>query len=190
MGKIRYSGGNDGGGSFTPYPEGTYDFEITEVEVVPAKSSDKSDQLKLKTVILGGEKDGKQFTRWVSLSEKSAWVVERLLEATGCPRQQAGEDKNGKPVFEFDENDLIGLRYTADLKIREWNGKAQNQSDNDRPYEEPAPVGKKASAPARASAPAAKAPAKAAPQEEPQEEEEPDPVPTPAPASRFRRPSA
>lgn len=186
MGKIRYSNDNSGGGNFTPYPPGTYDFEITEVSVVPAKSADKSDQLKLTTVILGGEKDGKKLSRWLSLSSKSAWVIDRLLNATDCPRQQVGEDKDGKPTYEFDENDLIGLRYTADVTIREWNGKEQNNVENDRQYAEPAPVGKKAAPKAAAPAPARQA----APTQEEAPEEEPDVAPTPAPASRFRRPSA
>jgi hypothetical protein len=199
---IRY---NQSENTFTPHPDGTYDLEIESAEQTTSKNG--NEQLKVLFLILGGERDGKKLTQWYSLTPQSAWKIDALTEATGCPREQVGEDEKGKPIFSFEESELVGLKLTADVYSEEYNGKTNNRMKNERAYTEPAPVGKKA-APKLASVQATKpAPAKVAPKaaaktplqeveeldagidDDPEEEEE-EAEATPPPASRFKRPAS
>jgi len=140
---------------FTVYEPGRYDFRIEDVEQNTSKNGNP--QLVMKSVIVGGPSDGKKFTSWWSLVEKAQWRLNQLIEATGCPHQVVGEDGEGNPLVEFEESDLIGLTFSADVVIDNYQNKKNNKLENLYPTEddsEPeAPVEEKKAATTAAETP-------------------------------------
>jgi len=147
----------DNRGEWKPLPEGTYDFQILEVE---EKTSSKGNpQLYISTEVVGGEFSGKKCGMYFAATENATWRIVQLLEATGVAFEQAGTD------LDFDENDLIGSYFQANAGIREYNGKKNNDfskfepsSLSAGPADEPAEEEEEAPAPPAKVAKAAPAP--------------------------------
>lgn len=145
-------------GEWKPLPEGTYDFQILEVE---EKTSSKGNpQLYISTEVVGGEFSGKKAGMYFAATENATWRIVQLLDATGVTYDLQGTD------LDFDENDLIGAYFQANAGIREYNGKKNNDFSKfepsalsagsaDEPADEPEPE----LAPAKAATKAAPAPA-------------------------------
>lgn len=135
---IRFN--NSKNADFTPYDAGTYDLQIESVEQGASKNGNP--QLTVKCRFVGGKYDGKQITSWYSLLEQSQWKLSVLVEATGCPHTVVGHGPSGDPLVEFDEADLVGRIFTADVTISEYNGRKNNRIDKERvsdlaPQDEP-----------------------------------------------------
>jgi hypothetical protein len=166
---------SQGSGDFTPLPEGTYDFIIDQIE--EGTNSKNNPQLKVTMLVKGGAHDGKKLLNWYSLLPQSLWAVYNLVEALGVEMSETGEeDKEGKPIYDFDTDDLIGCIVTYIVGQRTWNDKVNNTFSD--------PVLSKLDPyhPDNAQAGQEAAPAP-----------EPKPEPTPAakpPAARRRRPTA
>lgn len=130
MARIPYSAG-DGGNTYQPLPQGTYDFRINEV--VQGTSRNGNQQLQLKMEIIDGPYTGKKVSNWYSLLPQSTWKLDALLEALGIEREDTGQvDANGKPIRVFDDEWLIGRCIQYDVKQREYNGKTNNDFQNER----------------------------------------------------------
>lgn len=119
------------GGGFQTYDAGTYDFKIENVQQGTSKTGNP--QLTVKLRFVGGKYDDKQMTAWYSLTPQSMWKMQALVEASGCHHTVIGEDAEGKPTIEFDEADLVGLVFAADVTIEEYQGKKNNRLNNERP---------------------------------------------------------
>ena len=159
---IRFT--NAPGTGFQIYDEGVYTFQIEKVEQGTSKNNNP--QLTVKTRIVGGRYDGKPMTMWYSLVEAAAWKLTKLVEATGCDHTVVGHDAKGQPIIEFDEENLVGLTFEADVTIEQYNGKDTNRVNNERMSGDDAldpPAASTAPAPQAAAAQPAAAPA-AAPQ--------------------------
>jgi len=144
---IRYTNASS---LFEVYPAGIYSFEIMEVEQGASKKGNP--QLKVVTEIIDGPHAGKKFTTWYSLLPQALFRLNMLIEASRVPHNVVGEDEKGNPQIEFDENDLVGLRFTAELTVEKYEGKDQNRIGNETVYaddepEEEAPPAPKAAAP-------------------------------------------
>lgn len=159
---IRYSNKPN---NFSPLPVGTYDLRIESVAVKP---KNENDQLVVKAVVVGGPSDGRSVTDWFTLSEAAMWRVGNLVEATGVAATVVGEDAQGNPAYEFDENDLVGLCYRVDVTIREYTKDGQKRQTNDFKNFAPSDVNGGAE----------------------EEEPEPEPAPAPAPVQRRQPPQA
>lgn len=149
--------------TFNPYEPGVYDLRI--VDVKQGTSKNLNPQLTVKCEFAGGKNDGKQITVWYSLTENSLWKLSALVQATGCPHVVVGTDAKGNPVVEFEELDLVGRYFEADITVEEYNGKMNNRVNKERPSalqaEDEVEEAEAAPEPAPAPAPAPKA---AAPQ--------------------------
>lgn len=128
MARVRYSAGD--GNNYQPLPEGTYDFRIEEV--VQGNSKNGNPQLQLKMEVIDGPYTGKKISNWYSLLPQSGWKLDALLDALEIEKEDTGEvDENGKPVLDFDTDWLIGRCVAYDVKHREWNGKINNDFQNE-----------------------------------------------------------
>jgi len=140
---IRFNNSSTG---FEVYEAGTYDFHIDSVTQGNSKSGNP--QLTVKSKFVGGKYDGKTFTTWYSLLEQSGWKLAALVQATGCPHTVVGHDAKGNPNVEFDENDLVGCYYTADVTTEKYNNQDNNRLAKERACESveeapaPAPAAK------------------------------------------------
>jgi hypothetical protein len=152
--KIRFVAG-EGGGAFTPYPEGTYDLQIQGV--VQGASKAGNAQLKLSCEIATPDtQQGSKVTIWYSLLPQSGWKLRMLLDATGVPYDITGEtDESGNEVLEFDPEELELRYFRVECSTRKHDGKVYNDWKN----EEASPLGQEAT-PAEAPKTVAKAPMK------------------------------
>ncbi len=160
MAKIRVEV-TEGNGGWTPVPDGTYDWLITEVKQGNAASGTGS----IGTVceVERGPSQGKKATFWFYLTKKAGFRLRKLLEATGTPFVAAEKTEEGENL-EFDTDDLLNRSFTAVVKIEEYEGKLSNKLV--KFVNEPSSSGAKAAPPAQpaTSAPkAAAAPPRGAP---------------------------
>lgn len=124
------------GGEWQPLPDAPYLFQIDEVELDTSKAGNQ--QLKISAHVEGGEYDQKKVTIWRVLTPKSGWKIELLLEATGAEftKEESGETnpETGKPLYDydFDTDDLVGRSFVADVSTREYQGKVNNDFNNER----------------------------------------------------------
>lgn len=129
MAKIPYSAGD--AGSFQPLPEGTYDFRINETVVGNSRAGNP--QLQLKMEVLDGPHTGKKVSCWYSLLPQSGWKLDALLKALHIDREDTGQvDGSGNPILEFDDEWLINRCVQFDVTQREFNGKVNNDFQNER----------------------------------------------------------
>ena len=130
MGRITFKAREGEGGNWEPLPKGKYQFQIDKTEYRPAKSEDKFPSLRVMGVVDGGVHDGKKYSDFFSMHPKAGWNIERLLLACDVDYEKsaAGKDEEDKDVYDFafDDDDLIGARYEAEVGIREYEGKPQN----------------------------------------------------------------
>lgn len=134
MAKIPFSSSSNAGGSFTPWPEGTYDCKITETEFGSSKAGNP--QLRVRLECVAGPYAGKQSNVWYSLLPKAAWKLNGLLEALSIEKEDTGQvDEAGQPIETFDDEWLLGRVVQYDLKHREYNGKTQMDFLNERASE-------------------------------------------------------
>lgn len=127
MARIPYSKGEN---TFKPLPESTYDVQLDSAEQTTSKGGNP--QLTVKGQIVDGEYAGKKVTIWYSLLPQSTWKLDALFEALGIPAQETGElDENGKPICDFDTDDLAGrvVRYVCTQ--RTYDGKVNNSWDKE-----------------------------------------------------------
>jgi hypothetical protein len=113
MARIAFSA-NKGSGFKLP-PEGTYDFEITDVktEEKPDKNGDPRIYLQLK--IADGPQAGSEVRHYHTLSSERGWTLREVLQAAGVDyaEEDGGE---GEPYsIECDTDELIGRYFRADL---------------------------------------------------------------------------
>lgn len=141
---IRFTGGQQGG-NYETYEPGAYDLRVESAEQGVSKSSGKP-QLAVKCVFVGGKYDGKTLMTWYSLSEASMWKIAALVEACGAAHTVVGQDVKGNPIIEFEEADLLGCIFSADVTIEEYNSKKNNRINKERASDlvesepEPAPA--------------------------------------------------
>jgi len=129
MARIPYSAGE--GGSFQPLPEGTYDFRINET--ILGNSRAGNPQLQLKMEVLDGPHTSKKVSCWYSLLPQSGWKIDALLEALKIEREDTGQvDDKGNPILAFDDEWLLDRCVTFDVSQREYNGKTNNDFQNER----------------------------------------------------------
>lgn len=114
----------EGQGNWTPIPDGTYEFEIMEVKDGNAQSGTPSTGVV--SEVTSGPAAGKKSTFWFYQTAKAAWRLKQLLEATGTPFD-ASTNGDGLEVLDFDTDDLISRRFTAQIKIDEYEGKLSNK---------------------------------------------------------------
>lgn len=151
---IRFTSGQQS--NFEPYDAGTYDLRV--IDATQSTSKTGNPQLTVKSEFVGGKYDGKPLLSWYSLGEKSMWKLQALIEATDCPHVVVGQDAQGNPLIEFEESDLIGRVYTADVTVEEYNGKKNNRVNKERlsalaeDEPEPAPAPEPPKAPVRPQA--------------------------------------
>lgn len=127
MARIRIVEGS--GQQWTPFPEGTYDFKITAVE--QGTSTKGNPQLKVSLECASQSHSGKNATTWYSLLKQSLWKLNELVDALGIERTDTGEvDENDKPIYEFDEDDLVGAFVRYQVSQRTYEGKTQNNFDS------------------------------------------------------------
>jgi hypothetical protein len=166
MAKIPFSMSANQGGSFQPWPEGTYNCRITETELGTSKAGNP--QLRVRLEVVDGTYAGKQSNVWYSLLPKAAWKIDALLTALGIEKEPTGDvDENGEPITVFDDEWLLHRVVEFDVKHREYNGKTQMDFVNERasdydvpPEDEPAPA---KAAPVKAAPKPAPAPVESAP---------------------------
>lgn len=152
MAQIPYSKGGD---DFTPWPEGTYDLRVKKIEQKVSKK--EKPQLEITLEALEGPKDGKTMKAWYSLVPAATFRVDKLLDACGVERIDTGEkDENGKPILTFDDQDLLGRVFRAEIKHRDYEGKTQTdlKDEGRSPLAPPGQNGAAAAAPAQAATPA------------------------------------
>jgi hypothetical protein len=121
------------GGGFETYEAGTYTLKIESVTQGTSKAGNP--QLTVKCTFVGGRYDGKTITVWYSLTPQSFWKIQLLIEATACNHTVVGEDAQGQPIIEFDEQDLVGLIFDADVTIEDYQGKKNNRVNKERASE-------------------------------------------------------
>lgn len=155
--------------TFTLLDPGVYDFQITEVEHGTNKKNNP--QLTIKSVVVGGKDDGRTIVDWFQLTEKAMWRIGLLVEATGCPHTVVGHGKDGNPEIEFDENDLVGLYFRADVTQDTYEVNGQKKDKNVYANFAPSDLGVTG----------------AADEEQPEDEVEETPPPPPVQAAPQRR---
>jgi hypothetical protein len=112
------------GGTYTPLPEGMYDWEIQGA--VQTTSGKGNAQLELACVVVAPEQyAGRTSKHWYSLLPQSAWRLKKLLDAAGCDYEE-GKDEQGNDVLAFDDEQLPGLFFRCKASIGE------NEAGNDR----------------------------------------------------------
>lgn len=164
MARIRIS---QGSGEWQPLPEGTYDFKITEVE--QAVNKKQNAQLKLKLECASPSHSGKTATVFYSLLPQALWRLYELVDALDIERTDTGEkDKDGKPIYEIDDDLLPGCYVRYVVTQREYEGKKQNDFSKPTlspldPYAQKQQQQQAAAPAAAAAAPAQPAPAAAPP---------------------------
>lgn len=126
MARIRIS---QGSGEWKPLPEGMYDFRILELKM--GESAKKNPQLQVSMVVLGGEYDDKKANTFYSLLPQALWNLYALTDALGIERTETGElDSSGKPIYEFEADDLVGCCVRFNVGQREYQGKVNNTFNN------------------------------------------------------------
>lgn len=112
MTRIAFSA-NKGSGFKLP-PEGTYDFEITDVkEDKPDKNGDIRIFLQLK--IADGPQAGSEVRHYHTLSSERGWTLREVLQAVGADYTE-DDGGEGEPYsIECDTDELIGRYFRADL---------------------------------------------------------------------------
>lgn len=182
MGRVRLQ--KSTGGSYQPLPEGTYDFKILDVE--QGVSRNQNPQLRVGMEVLDGAQQGKTISVWYSLLPQSLWNLYNLTEALAIEMDETGDvDDKGEPIYDFDDEILIGCCVQFSVGLREYNGK-KNNTFNDAALSTLDPqYSKLVQGTAQATA---------APEPEPEQKPEPEPAqaaPKAAvPSARRRRVSA
>lgn len=102
-------------GDYVPLPDGEYDQQIESAD--QGVSNNQAPNIKVKTVIVGGKFADRKVTHFFSLKPTAGFRVKALLDATGTPYKTVqGED--GKPMYDFDTEDMIGRYFTASATVR------------------------------------------------------------------------
>lgn len=119
MAKIRFGGG---GSDFQPLPESIYDLEIKEVDEGTSKT--EKPQVIVKFEVVEGDMAGRTHKEWYTMTPEAAWRLENLAKAAGVELIDTGEvSGEGKPIYEFDTDELVGKFVRAEIKHRNWEGK-------------------------------------------------------------------
>lgn len=145
-------------GTYTPLPEGLYDWEIKDVK--QTTSGNGNPQLELSCECAGPDQYvGRNTKMWYSLLPQSGWRVKKLLDATDVTYEE-GTDEAGGEVLAFDDEDLLGRVFACKATMDESpSGNPRNKFSN----EAPSKLAKQPPAPAAAApAPAQTAPAQTA----------------------------
>lgn len=117
---------NDGQRSFKPYPEGMYDIEITKVEE-GVSSKAKSPQMVVKGTIVDGPHANKKVTMYISIVKSAVWKWEAICETAGLEPKDVGEvNENGEPIFEVNEQELVGRVLSFEAEMDEFQGRKKN----------------------------------------------------------------
>lgn len=126
------------GGDWQPLPKATYDFTVTDVKEKTASSGNPN--LQVACSVADGQYTGRTANIWYSLLPKSGWKLKMLLEACGVDFNEVeldGEidEDSGKPLTElqFDTDEIVGKTFTCDVTEGEFEGKANNRFNNERP---------------------------------------------------------
>jgi hypothetical protein len=145
--------------AYTPLPDGTYDFRITEVS--ESTSSAGNPQLVVRMVCQGPAFADRKATIWLTQTAKAAWKTEQLFEALSIEPEETGDvDEDGNPIYAYNEEELVGRFVSFEVTTREYNGKRNN--DFSKPvrasmdpggYEDAPAKPERAAAPARDAAP-------------------------------------
>lgn len=178
-----------------PLPAGTYAIMFDSVQM--GASSGGHPQMRLNGHVDGGNHDGKKVTIFYVIMAQTGWKLKDLLFAAGVSYEETdtGEvNDEDKPImsYEFDPDDLPGQVVEYDVKMREYQGKEQNNFTGEKAPEKKAAkpaAGKPAATVAVAAKPKAKAAAVIEEEEGLEEEsegEEGEEEPEPAPAPRRR----
>jgi len=116
---------------FAPLPESTYECRITDV--TPGTSKNGNLQLALKLEILEGPEAARRVTCWYTITPKSAWRIQKLIDALGITLTGTGEvDPDGNEIKSFDHEELLQRCVTYDVKQREYNGRMNNDFNKPR----------------------------------------------------------
>lgn len=147
---IRVPRSNNSSSSYTPLPDGTYDFRI--VEVSEGTSGTGSPQLVVRLVCQGPAYADRKATLWLTQTAKAAWRTDQLFEALSIAAIETGDvDSEGNPIVSYDEQALVDRCVSFEVTTREYNGKKSNDFKN--PVRSAFDPGAAPTAPARAAAP-------------------------------------
>lgn len=127
---IEFSATTSERGDWVPLPAGTYDVQIDQVSIKPAKDSTKFPQLQLDTHVVGGAHDNKKAAIWYSLSPKSGWKLRKLLDAAGVD-YEANEGADESVSISVDEEDLVGAYVRYNVTQEDYQGKTNNRFNDE-----------------------------------------------------------
>ena len=158
MARVRFEAtSSEGGGSYTPLPQGTYDVQFSKIEETRSKNGNA--QLQVTGRVAGGPHDNKVVMMWYSMTPKSGWKLENLLDATNVDFT-AEDAEGGGSIIDFETDDLIGAYCRFNVRQREWDGKMRNDFNDEAvsplSAQQDASLAQAAPAPAQAAAPASR----------------------------------
>lgn len=170
--------------SYDNLPLGKYFGSIDKIELRPAASADKFDQLMAVFLVIDGELTGRKSTEFLSLSPKAAFRLKKWFDMFGLADEMTGLDIDDD-TNQLTDPDLVGINVIFEVyeDPKLYQGEKQIRTRLTEVLEdEPAPA-----PPPRAAArrPVAAAPA---PADDTEDEDPPEDEPAPVAAAPARRP--